>query len=70
MPNVLCSAVVDVITPASPRGLGSFRVEVWGKAPHDYVRIYTFQAKNENVAAQMGLNKFQEDIAALVEKED
>jgi len=55
---VLANATVDVIRPSSPRGLGSFRVEVWGKPPHDYVRIYQIQAKNIDQAARIGIDKF------------
>jgi len=35
MSQVLANAVVDVIRPSTPKGLGLFRVEVWGKPPYD-----------------------------------
>lgn len=69
MTGILCSAIVDVIRPSSPRGLGTFRVEVWGQEPHDYVRCYTIQAKNDNSAAQQGLARFQQEISELINQE-
>lgn len=60
---VLANAVVDVIRPASPRGLGLFRVEVWGQEPHDYVRVYEIQAKNIDVAARTGIDRFVEEFS-------
>lgn len=68
MTQVLANAVVDVIRPATPRGLGLFRVEVWGKAPNDYVRHYEIDAKNDNIAAQEGLRRFVDEISRLVEQ--
>ena len=63
---ILANAVVDVITPATPRGLGTFKVEVWGVAPNDYVRIYEIQAKSDTMAAQQGLARFTSEIEALL----
>jgi hypothetical protein len=60
------SAIVDVLRPATPVGLGLFKVEVWGAAPHDYVRSYTVEAKSDTLAAQEGLRRFDEDISALL----
>ena len=65
---ILASAVVDLIDEPSG-GLGKFRVEVWGKEPHDYVRIYQINAKNEDDAAREGLSKFEDDITALLERD-
>lgn len=68
MTQILASAIVDVIRPATPRGLGMFRVEVWGKPPDDYVRLYEIDAKNDNIAAQEGIRRFVADISKLVEQ--
>ena len=45
MAQVLANAVVDVVKPATPVGLGLFYVEVWGVAPYDYTRTYEIQAE-------------------------
>jgi len=68
MTQVLANAVVDVIRPSNPRGLGLFKVEVWGKAPNDYVRLYEIEAKNDNIAAQEGIRRFVAEISKLVEQ--
>lgn len=70
MTQVYCSGTVDVIRPASPAGLGRYRVEVWGRAPHDYVRVYTIDASSDNMAAQEGLRRFEAEVKALIAKED
>jgi hypothetical protein len=64
MQRVLCNAIVDVEQPPAKdgKGLGRFRVEVWGKEPYDYVRIYQIQAASDNVAAQEGLRRFVEEM--------
>lgn len=66
---ILASAVVDVIDapPAHGHGLGKFKVEVWGKEPHDYVRVYEIAAKDDNIAAREGLDRFVADITRLLE---
>lgn len=64
---ILASAVVDLID-VPHGGLGKFRVEVWGKEPNDYVRIYQIDAKNEDDAAREGLTRFDADITALLER--
>ena len=66
---ILAFAVVDVITPATPKGLGLFKVEVWGVAPNDYVRIYEIQAKSDTMAAQQGIQRFATDVEALLAAE-
>lgn len=70
MPPVYANAIVDVEKEPTERGLGQFRVEVWGREPHDYTRAYTIQAKSDNLAAQEGLRRFVEEIEALIAKED
>lgn len=66
MSRILANAVVDVELAATPVHLGRFRVEVWGKPPHDFVRVYTIQAASDTMAAQEGLRRFVEDIEALI----
>lgn len=58
MANVYASATVDVVKEATSKGLGTFRVEVWGREPHGYVRIYEIQAKSDTIAAQEGIRRF------------
>lgn len=65
MAQVLANAIVDVIRPASPRGLGVFSVEVWGKEPYDYTRHYEIQAKSDTLAAQEGIRRFVAEMDAL-----
>jgi hypothetical protein len=64
---IFASAVVDVIdAPPAYGGLGKFKVNVWGKEPHDYVRIYEIQAKTEGDAAREGIDRFVADIEQLL----
>lgn len=70
MTRVLANAIVDIIHDVPALGLGTFRVEVWGRDPHDYVRVYTIQAKSDNLAAQEGLRRFVAEIEALIAEED
>ena len=65
MAQVLASATVDVIKPASPIALGSFVVEVWGKEPYDYTRRYEIDAKNDTLAAQEGIRRFVDEMEKL-----
>jgi hypothetical protein len=65
MSQVLANAIVDVIKPATPVGLGVFSVEVWGKAPYDYTRRYEIQAKNDTLAAQEGIRRFVDEMEKL-----
>jgi len=70
---ILANAIVDPIQEPPPhgKGVGRFRVEVWGKSPHDYVRVYEIAAKDDNKAAREGLDKFVEEIGKLIaDKED
>lgn len=62
---VLASAVVDVNRSATPFSLGHYKVEVWGKEPHDYVRIYEIQASSEDAAAREGIERFVQEMEAL-----
>lgn len=64
--RILANAIVDVEDEPSPKGLGKYRVEVWGKEPHDYVRVYTLRARSDTMAAQEGLRLFVEDIERLL----
>jgi hypothetical protein len=66
------SAVVDVIEPppAHGQGLGRYRVEAWGKAPNDYVRVYEISAVDANMAAVEGLQRFSDEITILIESKD
>jgi len=68
MTDVRASAVVDTIRPSTPKGLGSFKVEVWGVEPYDYVRIYEIQAKTDTIAAQEGIRRFTAAMEALGDK--
>lgn len=60
------NAIVDVIRPATPRTLGMFKVEVWGRAPNDYVRIYEISAKNDTIAAQQGIQRFVKEVGDML----
>ena len=66
---IYANAVVDVINapPAHGHGLGTFKVTVWGQEPHDYVRTYEIQAKDDNMAAREGLDRFVDEISRLLE---
>jgi len=67
---IYANAVVDVIDEPPPYGgLGKFKVTVWGKEPHDYVRVYEIQGKDDNMAAREGLERFVEEITRLIEGE-
>lgn len=66
MSRILANAVVDVELSPTPIRLGRFRVECWGKEPHDYVRVYTIQAASDTLAAQEGLRRFVEEIESLI----
>lgn len=60
------NATVD--TDREPRNgmLGHFKVEVWGREPHDYVRTYSIQAKSDTMAAQEALQRFSDEIERLL----
>ena len=65
MQRVLASAIVDVLKEPTPLTIGMFKVEVWGKEPHDFVRHYEIQAKTDTIAAQEGLQRFVEEMEQL-----
>ena len=67
MQRVLCNAIVDEIRMVKPgeRGLNTYRVEVWGREPHDYVRIYEIAMRSDTLAAQEGLRRFVEEMEQL-----
>lgn len=65
MERVLASAIVDVLKPSTPKTLGSFRVEVWGKAPYDCVRHYDIIAQTDTVAAQEGIRRFVREMESM-----
>ena len=66
MQRVLCNAIVDVDQPPANdgKGLGKYRVEVWGREPHDFVRIYQIQASSDTMAAQEGIRRFVQEMEA------
>ena len=67
---IFASAVIDVINePPAYGGLGKFKVTVWGKEPHDYVRVYEIQAKDDNMAAREGLERFVDEISRLLDED-
>lgn len=68
---IYANAVVDVLEEPAPHGsgLGRFRVEVWGKPPHDFVRVYEIAAKSDSMAAREGLDRFVEEIGRLIDSE-
>ena len=70
--RIFCNATVDIIDapPAHGKGLGKFKVEVWGREPHDYVRIYEITARDDNMAAREGLDRFVAEITELLEGRD
>ena len=65
MQRVLAQAVVDVVRAPTPTTVGCFKVEVWGKPPHDYVRHYEILAKTDTIAAQEGIQRFTEEMEKL-----
>ena len=65
MSRVLASATVDVIKPNTPKTIGSFRVEVWGQNPYDYVRHYEIMAQSDTIAAQEGIRRFIDEMEAI-----
>jgi hypothetical protein len=64
-----CNATVDVDKEPTLISLGRYRVEVWGREPNDYVRVYTINAASDTIAAQEGLSRFDEEISLLLSKE-
>ena len=64
MARVLANATVDGLRapPEDCRGLTTFKVEVFGREPHDYVRTYQIAAKSDNIAAQEALRRFEAEF--------
>ena len=69
MTQVRCRAIVKVVQEAVPPfvGLTGYRVEAWGDEPHDFVRVYTIDAKTATVAAQEGIRRFVEEMESLLD---
>lgn len=69
---IQANAIVDVITqpPSGGKKMGVFRVEVWGRSPHDYVRIYEIRARDDNMAAREGLDRFCTEIEKLLKQQE
>jgi hypothetical protein len=69
---ILANSVVDVIDepPAHGQGLGKFRVTVFGKEPHDFVRIYEVQAKDDSAAARECLDRFITEVEKLITQDN
>lgn len=69
---IMANAIVDALEAPPPhgKGLGRFRVEVWGKEPHDYVRVYEITARDDNMAAREGLDRFVQEIGDLLKKQE
>jgi septin family protein len=67
MKRVLCQATVDLIYLIKPdeKGLNRYAVEVWGKEPHDFCRLYTIAAKSDTLAAQEGIRRFVKEMESL-----
>jgi hypothetical protein len=61
---------VDVDKEPTAVSLGRYRVEVWGRQPHDYVRVYTINAASYTLAAQEGLRRFSDEISLLLSAEE
>lgn len=70
MQRVLANAFVDELKKPEPNHPGSFRVEVWGRSPHDYTRFYQIDAKDDNIAAQEGIRLFVEEMEKLFGSKD
>lgn len=69
---VRARAVVDVVKAPLPGGigLGTFKVEVWGDEPFDFVRLYEIQARSDTMAAQEGISRFVNEMEERKTKEN
>lgn len=56
--RVLCRATADKISE------NQWLIEVWGIAPHDFVRRYEINAKSDTIAAQEGIRRFVAEMEA------
>jgi hypothetical protein len=59
--QVYCQCVVDLISRRQRPYL--FRVTVWGQPPHTVRRIYDIAAKDDNTAAQKGIDLFVKEMS-------
>lgn len=66
---IYANAIVDVINEPDGVKLGLYRVEVWGREPHDYTRVYSISAKDDNMAAREGLDAFVKEISELLDSQ-
>jgi len=69
---VKARAVIDVVKAPLPNGvgLGTFKVEVWGEEPFDFVRVYEIQARSDTMAAQEGIFRFVTEMEERQAKEN
>lgn len=71
MTNVRCRATVDPVVLASlPGKPNTFKVEVWGEEPFDFVRNYTIFALSDDKAAMEGIQRFVDEMERLDQKVD
>lgn len=63
---ILCKAFVETIKAATPHRHGDFEVIVMGEEPHDYMRTYRITAKDDNMAARTGIDRFVAEISELI----
>jgi hypothetical protein len=60
---VFCQAIVDLVKPVSVLGGDAeYKVEVWGKEPHDFRRVYAIHATSDTIAAQEGIRRFVHEM--------
>ena len=57
-------ATVDCEREPKGNSLGVYRVEVVGREPNDYARVYHISAKSEQVAAFDGMSRFHDELVA------
>jgi hypothetical protein len=65
MAQILAQATVDVIRPSTPIGFGLFSVTVWGQEPYNFTRVYEIAAQSDNMAAQQGIQRFENEMSLL-----
>jgi len=63
---VQCQAVVDCIWRRPLDGGGLWKVTVTGLFPHAVERVYTVMARDDNFAAEIGLNNFSREFDKLL----
>lgn len=67
---IFCKAYVETIKAATPHRSGDFEVIVMGEEPHDYMRTYRITAKDDNMAARTGIDRFVDEITKLTAEAD